>query len=106
MLFPGQAIEVGVAVCTALAAINDIQRVEWELETLGQRFNTSLEFSWLQRRQLVEQRQDKDWIDCDGEDLDDDREQPQIVEELRPCDLNDLEERAQYRCTQRDHQSL
>ena len=106
LFLPWQAVEVGVAVGTPFATINNVQSAQWEVEPLCKCFDPGLEVPSFQRGQLVEQGQDEDRVDSDGEHLDHDAEQPEIVEELRPGDLDDLEKGADEGCSQADHQSL
>lgn len=106
VLLPRKTVEVSVTVSTALAAINDVQLRERELELLGQVLDTGLDLTGLQRRQLVEQRQDDDGVDSNSENLDEDTEQPQIVEERVTRLLDDLEHSADDRCPQHDTEHL
>lgn len=106
VLLPGQTIEVSIAVGATLAAINDVQLREGKLKLLGQVLNTSLDLTRLQRGQLVEQRQDSDGVDSDGEDLDKDSKEPQVVEERVTSLLNNLEDGADNRSSQNNAQHL
>lgn len=92
MLLPGETKEVGVAVCTTLATINDEEFVEREVELLGEAFDVVLELSLLEGRELVEQRQNGDRVDGDHEDLETSDEEPEVVEELVTSLLDDAEE--------------
>lgn len=69
VLLPWQTKEVGVAVGASLASINDVELLEREVETRSQPFDAGLECSRIQRRELVEQWQDGDWVDGDHENL-------------------------------------
>ena len=51
-LLPGQAGEVGVAVRAALAAVDDVELVQRELELLGERLDALLEIA-LDRKSVV-----------------------------------------------------
>lgn len=106
VLFPWKSVEVGIAVGTALAAVNNVQLMERELKTLRQIFDAGLQSTGFERRQLVEQGQDDDRVDGDGEDLDEHAKQPQIVEERVAGLLDDLEHGADNRRTQHDPQHL
>lgn len=106
VLLPGQTVEVGVAVSTALASINDMQLRKWELEFLREVLDTGLDLTWLQRGQLVEQWQNDNRVDGDGEDLNEDAKQPQIVEERITGLLDDLEHSSDDRCSQNDTEHL
>lgn len=106
VLLPRQSIEVGIAMSTALAAIDNIQGMEREVQFLSKRLDPSLQLTRLKGRELVEQRQDNDRVDGDGKDLDEDSEQPEIVEERVPSPLDDLHHGADKRSTQHNAQSL
>lgn len=69
VLLPRKAEEVGIAVGASLASINDVELLEREVKAHSQSFDTSLECSRVQRRELVEQRQDGDWVNGDHENL-------------------------------------
>lgn len=69
VLLPRQTEEVGIAVRTALASIDNIQLGERELELLGQCLNGCLKFSGFQWGELVEQGRDEDGPDGDHEHL-------------------------------------
>lgn len=106
VLLPWQTVEVSIAVSAALAAVDDVQLRERELELLSQVLNTSLEFTGLQRRQLVEQRQNRNRIDGNGEDLEEDTEQPEVVVERSVKLLNDLENSSDDGCSQNNSKHL
>jgi hypothetical protein len=106
VLLPGQTVEVSIAVGTTLAAINDVQLRERELELLGKVLNTGLDLTRLQRGQLVEQGQNSDGVDSDGEDLDEDSKEPQVVEERVTSLLDDLEDGADNWSSQNNTQHL
>lgn len=97
VLLPREPKEVRVAVRAALAPVNHVQLMQRELETLGQRLDTILELPLLQRRQLVEQREDGDRVDCNHEDLETGGEGPEVEEELVAGALDDGEEAGQDR---------
>lgn len=92
VLLPGEAKEVGVGVGAALAAVDDVELVQGELEAGGKGLDLCLELTVLEGRQLVEQGQDGDGVDGDHEDLEGDDEEPEVVEELVARLLDDLEE--------------
>lgn len=69
MLLPRQAEEVGVAVCTSLTSINNIELMKRELQAVSQSLNADLQVARLERRELVEQGQNGDWIHCNHKDL-------------------------------------
>lgn len=104
VLFPREAVEVGIAVSTPFATINDVQLLKGEVQLLRQILNSSLEFARFQGRELVEQRQDHNRIDGDSEDLDKDTEEPQVVKERVARLLNDLEHSTDDRATQNNTQ--
>lgn len=106
VLLPRQTVEVGVAVSTPLAAIDDVQLLEGEAQLLCQVLDASLEFTGFQGRELVEQRQDHDRVDGDSEDLDKDTKEPEVVEERVARLLDDLEHSTDDRATQDDTQQL
>lgn len=106
VLLPGQTIEVSIAVGTALAAIDDVQLREWELEFLGEVLDTSLDLTRLQRGQLVEQGQNHNGVDSDGEHLDEDTEEPKVVEERVAGLLDNFEYSTDNRSSQNYTQHL
>lgn len=95
VLLPRQAEEVRVAVGAALAPVDDVQLVQRELEALRQGLDAVLELALLERRQLVEEREDGDGVDCDHEDLQAGGECPEVEEELVAGALDDCEEAGQ-----------
>lgn len=92
LLLPGQTSEVGIAVGAALAAVNDLQLREREVQALGKSFDSVFERAGLERGKLVEKRNNDDGVDGDGEELDTESEQPEVVEELVTSLLDDLQE--------------
>lgn len=106
VLLPGQTIEVSIAVGTALAAIDDVQLREWELEFLGEVLDTSLDLTRLQRGQLVEQGQNHNGVDSDGKHLDEDTEEPKVVEERVAGLLDNFEYSTDNRSSQNYTQHL
>ena len=106
VLLPWQTVEVSVTVGTALAAINNMQLGERELELLSKVLDASLDGTRLERRELVEQRQDHNGIDGDCKDLDEDAKHPQVVEEGVTGLLDDLEHRTDNRSSQHDSEHL
>lgn len=106
VLLPRQAVEVGIAVSTALAAIDNIQLVEREIQLLSKSLDASLQITRLKRRELVEQREDDDRVNGDGKDLDEDGEEPQVVEERVASLLDDLQNSADDRSSQHNTQRL
>ena len=106
MLLPGKSKEVGIAVSTALATIDNVQFLKGEIQLPGQVLNTSLELARLQRRQLVKQRQDGNRINGDSKDLHEDTKEPQIVEERVTSKLDDLKHRADNRSSQNNSEHL
>ena len=66
--------------------------MEREVELLGQGLNLGLELALLKRRQLVEQRQNGNWVDGDHENLQSGSEHPEVVEELVAGLLDDSKE--------------
>lgn len=75
-----------------LAPIDDLQFRQWELESCGQRLDAILERAGFKRRELVEERDDEDGVDCDCEHGDGEGEEPQVKEEAVARLLDDLEE--------------
>jgi len=92
VLLPWQTEEVSIAVRASLAAIDNMKLFKREVQAGSQPLNASLEWSRLQRRELVEQRQNRDWIDSDHENLESSAEQPEVVEELVTGLLHNLQE--------------
>lgn len=92
LFLPGQAGEIGVRVGGALGAVDDLELAERELQTGGQSFDAVLQRAGLERRELVEDRDDDDGVDGDGEELHAEREGPKVEEELVAGLLDDLEE--------------
>ncbi len=95
VLLPRESEEVGIAVGAALASVDDVQLAERELQLLRQVLDARLERARLQRRQLVEKREDGDGIDRDHEELEASSEQPEVVEKLIARPLHDGEEGGQ-----------
>ena len=106
MFLPGKPIKVSVTVSTSLATVDDIKLFKRELKSPCQRFHRCLQLAFLERRKLVEERQDQYWIYGDCADLDPDGEEPKIIEEAVSGLLNDSKEPAQQRCTKGNHQGL
>ena len=106
VLLPGQTEKVRVAVRTPLATVNDIQFLKRELQLPSEILNTGLQLTRLQRRQLVEQRQDSNGIDRDGENLNEHTKQPQVVEERVTSVLDNLEHPTDNRSTQHNAEHL
>jgi hypothetical protein len=106
VLLPGKAKEVSIRVCASLASINHIQAAQWEFEVACQLLNTRLQLSWFQRGEFVEQGQDEGRVDGNGEELNGNAEEPEVVEEFRAGDLDDLQEGAEQGCSEDDHQGL
>lgn len=91
MLLPRETVEIGVGVGTALAAVDNMQLGKRELQLFGKLLNASLNFTGLKRGQLVEQRKDDNWVDSNRENLEENTEEPQVVEERVASQLNNLE---------------
>lgn len=106
VLFPRQTKEVGIAVGAALATVDNIQFLKGEFQLPSEVLNTGLEYTRLQRRQLVEQRQDRNRIDSDGKDLDEHTKEPEVIEERVTSFLDNLEHRADNRRSQDNTQHL
>ena len=98
LFLPGQTCEIGIRVRGALRAVDDLQLCQREFEALGQRFHFLFQLAWLQWSEFVEERDDEDGVDCDCAELDDEREGPEVEEELVAGLLDDLEEG----CAERD----
>ena len=69
VLFPRHTKEIGVAMSTSLATINDMELVKRELQALGKCFNASLQLARFEGGEFVEQRKDRDGVDGDHKDL-------------------------------------
>lgn len=106
MFLPGKSKEVGIAVSTALATIDNVQFLKGEIQLPGQVLNTSLELARLQRRQLVKQRQDGNRVNSDSKDLHEDTKEPQVVEERVTGNLDDLKHRTDNRSSQNNSEHL
>lgn len=106
VLLPGQSKEVGVAVSTALATVDDIQFLQGEFQLAGEVLDASLESTGLQRRQLVEQRQNRNGIDRNCKDLDENTKQPEVVEERVTGFLDNFEHGTDNRGSQDNAQHL
>lgn len=106
VLLPGQTKEVGIAVGAALAAVDDVQLMERELELLGEVLDIGLELALLQRGKLVEQRKDGDRVDGDHKDLQTGAKQEEVVEELATSLLDDGQETRQDRGSQDNGQQI
>lgn len=105
MLLPGHSEKVGIAVCASLAAVDDEQLRQRELELGRESFDLSLQLTGFQRRQFVEQGRDDNGPDSDHENLETSTEQPEVVEELLAGLLNDREEGSQNRRCQSNSQA-
>lgn len=79
---PWQSSEVGIAVRAALAAVNDLQFGERELELRGECLDRVLELAGLERLELVEERHDEDRVDGHAENLYCQHEDPEVVEKV------------------------
>ena len=106
VLSPGKTIEVRVAVGAALRSVDDIEVLEGEFESGGQCLNLGSQRARLQRRELVEERQDKDRVDSDHEGLDEQDEDPCVVEEVHAESLDNLEETGEDRTANDGDQGL
>ena len=91
---PRQAREVGVAVRTPLASIDDLEFAQWELKLGCEGFDRILKLSGLERLQLVEHGNDEDGIDSHGRDLNDKHEYPEVIEKALSGFLDDGEKGA------------
>lgn len=92
VLLPGQTEEIGVAVRASLAPVDNVQLSKGEFELRGQCLHRRLELAGFERGELVEQRCDKDRPDGDHEHLKTSAKEPQVVEELLACLLDDSKE--------------
>lgn len=106
VLLPGETKEIRVGVGAALAAVDDVELVQGELEAGGKRLDLCLELAVLEGRQLVEQGQDGNRVDGDHKDLEGNDEEPEVVEELVASLLDDLEEASEERRSEDKGQSL
>ena len=106
VLLPGESKEIGIAVGTALATVDNVQFLKGEIQLASQVLDTSLELTRLQGRQLVEQRQDSNRVNRDSKDLHEDTKEPQVVEERVTGNLDDLEHRADNRSSQNNSEHL
>ena len=103
---PRQSGEVGVAVCAAFAAIDDLQFRKRKVELRGERFDRVLELAGLKGLELVEQRDDENRVDGHAEYLHGQHKDPQVVEEVLAGLPNDGEERAANGNTKSETESL
>lgn len=92
--------------CGPLAAIDDLEFAKWELQPLGERFDAIFQLARFERREFVEERDNQNWVDCDGAELDNECESPEVEEELIAGLLDDLEERGAERYTEGERQRL
>ena len=69
VLLPWHTEEIGITVSTSLAAINNIELVKRELQAFSKALNTSLQVARLEGRKLVEQRQNRNRVDGNHENL-------------------------------------
>lgn len=106
VLLPRKTEEVGIAMSAALAAIDDVEFMQWELQLLCQVLHIGLEFALLQWRQLVEEREDDNWVDGYHEHLQPGAEHPEIIEELVACLLDDRQEPKEDRRNQEEEEHV
>lgn len=64
-----RAVEVGIAVGATLAAIDDINALEWEFELFGKGDDAITKGSLGKRRQLIEEGLDQCWVEHHGNNL-------------------------------------
>jgi len=76
----------------ALGAVDDLQLAEGEFEVRGEGFDAVLERAGFEGRELVEDGDNDDRVDCDGEELHSQGEGPEVEEELVAGLLDDFEE--------------
>ncbi len=92
VLLPWQAKEISVAMSAALASINHVQLLKWEVQLCCEVFDARFKWPRIEGRKLVEKGQDGNWVDGDHEHLKCSAEQPEIVEELVASLLDNLQE--------------
>lgn len=92
VLLPGETKEIGVRVGAALAAIDNVELVQGELQASSKAFDLILKLALLKRGELVEEWQNQNRVDSNHEDLQTSSEDPEVEEELVARLLDDLEE--------------
>lgn len=97
VLLPRKTVEKGVRVGAALAAVDDVELGEGELEAIGEGVDLGLELAVLERRELVEERLDEDGVGGDGKELDTGRESPEVKDKAGTSLLDNLEETSEDR---------
>lgn len=103
---PRKTSEVGIAMSTALAAIDNLQFRQGELKLRGERLNAVLKLSWLERLEFVKHGYNENGINSHSRDLDNQHEDPEVVEEVLTSPLDNGEERAANWDTKRNGESL
>ena len=88
----GEAGEVRVGVGAALGAVDDLQLRKGEVEFSSKGFDSAAERPFGKGGEFVEDWDDDRGVDGDGEDLDDEHEEVDVVEELVAGLLDDGEE--------------
>lgn len=106
MFLPGHSKEISIAVGASLAAIDDVELVQGELELSSQGLDTGLQLTLLQGRELVKQGQDGNRVDGNHEHLQTSRKHPEVEEELVTSLLDDSEESRQNRRDESDSQEV
>ena len=95
VLLPRQAVEVGVGVCAALAAIDNVELGQWELEAASECLDLGFELAVLEGRKLVEQRKNDSGVHGHHENLNGSGESPEVEEEAVAGLLDNLQETGQ-----------
>lgn len=97
VLLPGQTKEVGIGMAATLATVDDEELVQRELEVGSKGVDLCLELAFGERRQLIEERQDEDWVSSGHEDLQASSKGPEVDEKLASGPLDNAEESGEDR---------
>ena len=106
VLLPRHTKKVRIAVSASLTSINNIELMKRELQALSQALNTSLQVARLERRKLVEQRQNRNRVDGNHEDLQSSPKQPKVIEELIASLLHNSQKARKDRRSKNESQHL
>jgi hypothetical protein len=106
VLLPGETEKISVGVGAALAAVDNVEITQGELEAGGEVVDLCLELSLGQRGQLVEEGQDEGRVGGGHEELETSGEGPEVEEELVASGLDDLEEAGDDRWEQGDGEQV
>lgn len=106
VLLPRHAKEIRVTMSTSLATVNNMELMKREFESTSKCFHASLQITRLERSELIEQREDRDRVNGNHEDLQTSSEHPEIVEEFVSGLLNDRQETGKDRWCKNERQHL